>query len=88
MYTLLQAKIYSLKADKVDGTLCLTLDRSSSNYSTMYDMINKWQHEAEKLADGEITKEEYDNWRYTYPEVEAKRSRDSLDEMRAKSKKS
>jgi len=80
--------IYGLKADRVDGTLCLTLGKNNSNYSTMFDMINKWQKEAEKFTSGEITKEEYDNWRYTYPEVEAKRVRDSIDEMRAKSKKS
>jgi len=85
MHTLFACEdIYGLKADRVDGTLCITLDKSNSNYSAMFDMINKWQCEAEKLVNGEISKEEYDQWRYTYPEVEAKRTRESLDEMRAK----
>ena len=29
-----------------------------------------------------ISKEEYDRWRYTYPEVEVQRTRDALDELR------
>ena len=39
-----------------------------------------------KLETGEITKEEYDHWRYTYPAVEAQRTRDELDALRAKRK--
>lgn len=30
-------------------------------------MFSAWQQQAEKLKNGEITKEEYDNWRYNYP---------------------
>ena len=30
----------------------------------------------------EITKEEYDHWRYTYPKVKAERTRDELDRLR------
>jgi len=88
MHTLFACEdIYGLKADRVDGTLCLTLDKSNSNYSTMFEMINSWQHEAEKLAKNEITKEKYDNWRYTYPEVEAKRTQESVDELRMEKKR-
>lgn len=29
----------------------------------MLDMLNAWQLEAQKLKRGEITKEEYDDWR-------------------------
>ena len=38
------------------------------NYLTMFDIFSAWQEQAEKLKNGEITKEEYDNWRYNYPE--------------------
>ena len=41
---------------------------------------------AKKLEAGEITREEYDHWRYTYPAVEAQRTRDRLDALRAKQK--
>jgi len=40
-----------------------------------------WHKEAEKYRNGEISKEEYDRWRYTYPEVEVQRTRESLDEI-------
>ena len=30
----------------------------------MFDMFRAWQQEAAKLERGEITKEEYDQWRY------------------------
>ena len=35
----------------------------------MFDMFNEWQEQAEKLKSGEITKEEYDQWRYNYPKT-------------------
>ena len=34
----------------------------------MFDMFSVWQEQAEKFQNGEITKEEYDNWGYSYPE--------------------
>lgn len=45
------------------------------NYLTMFDMFSVWQEQAEKFQNGEITKEEYDNWRYNYPESVAFSSR-------------
>ena len=39
-----------------------------------------------KLKQGEITKEDYDRWRYTYPEVEAERTKAALDKLRAEEK--
>lgn len=35
----------------------------------MNKMLTAWQLEATKLENGEITKEEYDEWRYKYPEL-------------------
>ena len=36
----------------------------------------------ERHHNDKISKEEYDHWRYTYPEVEVQRTRDALDELR------
>jgi len=33
-------------------------------------MLNSWKLEADKVRSGEITKEEYDNWRYNYPKFD------------------
>ena len=78
--------IYGLKADRIDGSLCLSLDKSNPNYSSMFDMINKWQQESEKYANGKASKEDYDTWRYTYPEIEAKRFKVNIDSLKAVSK--
>ncbi len=69
MHTLFALEdLYGLKINSIDGKLCLTLDKTrESTYLSMFDMLSAWQHEAEKLKAGTITKEEYDTWRYNYP---------------------
>lgn len=59
---------YGLKVSQIDGELCLRLKKiDNQSYLTMFDMLYAWQQISEKLASGEITKEEYDQWRYHYP---------------------
>ena len=41
-----------------------------STYSSMDKMLRAWLTEAKKLETGERTKEEYDDWRYKYPELD------------------
>lgn len=48
----------------------------------MFDLLQPWREEAAKLDAGEITQEEYDKWRYTYPEVKVQRTREALDALR------
>ena len=60
--------LYGLHIDEIDGELCLQLDKSKgTTYLSMFDMFHAWQEQAEKLKSGEITQEEYDQWRYNYP---------------------
>ena len=74
-----------LKIGKLDGELCLRLDKDAGmTYHSMWDMFNAWYQQAEKLESGEITKEEYDQWRYTYPKMEAEQTRRELDILRTK----
>lgn len=84
MHTLFTLEdLYGIKIDRIDGELCITLDKTKgSGYLSMFDMFNAWQKEFAKLERGEITKEEYDNWRYNYPKIEAERTRDRLDALR------
>lgn len=56
------------KIREVDGEVVLRLDKS--DYSTMDKMLRAWLAEAKKPKSGEITKEEYDEWRYKYPELD------------------
>ena len=77
--------IYGLKINSINGELCLTLNKSmGTSYLSLFNLFSTWQQEAEKLQAGEITKEEYDAWRYTYPELEAKRTREALDKQKSK----
>ena len=70
MHTLFALEdIYGLKIGEIDGEVCLRLDRSNKmTYVGMLDMFMAWNEQAQKLERGEITKEEYDRWRYWYPE--------------------
>ena len=69
MHTLFTLEdLYGLHIDEIDGELCLRLDKSKgTTYLSMFDMFHAWQEQAEKLKSGEITQEEYDQWRYNYP---------------------
>jgi hypothetical protein len=85
MHTLFAMEdLYSLKINSVDGELCLTLDKTkTTTYLSLFDMFNAWQHEAERLKRGEITKEEYDDWRYNYPRIRSELLKAQLDALRA-----
>lgn len=49
----------------------MRLDKSDySTYTSIFDMFHAWQDQAAKLEQGEITKEENDQWRYKYPELD------------------
>ena len=88
MHTLFALEdIRGLTIGEIDGEICLRLDKSKGRtYLSMLEMLSRWANEAKKLEAGEITREEYDHWRYTYPAVEAQRTRDRLDALRAKRK--
>ncbi len=70
MHTLFTLEdLYGLKITELDGEMCLHLDKGmGTNYITMFEMFSAWKEQAEKYKNGEITKEEYDHWRYNYPE--------------------
>lgn len=86
MHTLFALEdIYGLKIDKLEGEICIRLDKNrGTSYISLFERFNAWQKEADRYRNDEISKEEYDRWRYTYPEVETQRTREALDAMRAK----
>ena len=60
-----------LKVGQIDGELCLRLDKHKGlEYISMFDMLSAWYEQEEKYRNGEITKEEYDQWRYNYPKYD------------------
>ena len=72
MHTLFALEdLYGLHADTVDGELVLRLDKEKGTaYISMFDMLSAWAQQVQKLKAGEITREEYDRWRYYYPDFD------------------
>lgn len=56
---------------KVDGELRLKVDvRKNKGAAQLHEMLCSWQQAAAMLEAGEISKEDYDKWRYHYPEFD------------------
>ena len=71
MHTLFALEdMYGIKIGEIDGELCLRLDREHKEYQHLFKPFHAWQQMAAKLEVGEISQEEYDNWRYNYPEMD------------------
>lgn len=71
MHTLFALEdMYGFKIGEIDGELCLRLDREHREYQHLFEPFHTWQQMAAKLESGEISQEEYDNWRYNYPELD------------------
>ena len=62
---------YGLKIDEADGEVCLKVDvRKNKDAARLHEMLCAWRQAAAMLKAGEITLEEYDRWRYHYPEFD------------------
>ena len=72
MHTLFALEdLRGLQIAKIDGEVCLRLDKSKGRtYDEMLKMLTSWHEQAAKLEAGEITNEQYDQWRYKYPEFD------------------
>ncbi|MGD9560329.1 MAG: helix-turn-helix domain-containing protein [Oscillospiraceae bacterium] len=72
MHTLFTLEdLRGLRISEVDDEVCLRLDKSTGKtFLDMNEMLTAWRQQAAKLEAGEITKEDYDAWRYRYPELD------------------
>lgn len=65
---------YGVNIQEQDGEICLKVDfRKSKDAAELHRMLWAWREQAAKLESGEITKGEYDRWRYHYPEHDTTR---------------
>ena len=63
---------YGLKITEQDGELALQVDfRKNKDAVRLHEMLWAWREQAAKLEAGEISQEEYDRWRYHYPEYDS-----------------
>ena len=62
---------YGLTIDEADGDICLRVNvRQGKDATRLHEMLCSWRQAAAMLKAGEITQEDYDRWRYCYPEFD------------------
>ena len=60
---------FKISTDK-NGLPCITLDEKHQAYDQIAPMLFAWLTQYSKLKQGELSQDEYDNWRYNYPNIE------------------
>ncbi len=51
---------------------CIRINRQNgSTFAKMTGLLEPWEEMAQKYRNEEISREEYDRWRYRYPRLEA-----------------
>ena len=76
MHTLFALEdLYGFKIDCLDGEICIRINRQNGlTFAKMTGLLEPWEEMAQKYRNGEISREEYDQWRYRYPRSEAERN--------------
>ena len=63
--------IYGLTVSEADGEVCLKVNKDKGREAyELLKMLYAGKEQADKLSSEEISREEYDNWRYHYPEFD------------------
>lgn len=72
MHTLFTLEdLYGLTVSEADGEICLKVNKDKGKDAhELLKMLYAWKEQADKLSSEEISKEEYDNWRYHYPKFD------------------
>jgi len=88
MHTLFALEdMYGLTVTFMAGKTCLIMDPNHPNFDRkLFDRMVSWSAMKERLVDGYIMREEYDDWRYSYPESQAKMDKVEIDVLRARLK--
>ena len=67
---------YGLKITDQNGKFALQVDfRKNKDAARLHEMLWVWWDQAAKLEAREISQEDYDRWRYHYPEYESSQIR-------------
>lgn len=63
--------IHGVRAEKQGDEVHIVFDGSKRTMDeSVFKMLSAWAEQAEKFRSGEISKEEYDRWRYRFPEFD------------------
>ena len=62
---------YGLTVEKGENGVSLRVDpRKGKDSAELSEMLNAWAEQAEKYRKGDISREDYDKWRYNYPKYD------------------
>ena len=72
MHTLFTLEdIYGLTVSEADGEICLKVNKDKGKDAAEFSKIlYEWKEHEDKIYSEEISREEYDNWRYYYPKFD------------------
>ena len=72
MHTLFTLEdLYGLTVSEADGEVCLKVNKDKGKDAVeLSKMLYAWKEQADKLSAGEISKDDYDRWRYYYPKYD------------------
>ncbi len=61
--------LHGVRVEKNGNEVHIVFDGLKPNINcSVFQMLSAWAEQADKFRNGEISKEQYDQWRYTYPE--------------------
>lgn len=62
---------YGLTTEKGENGVYMRVDpRKGKDAAEFSEMLNAWAEQAEKYHNGDISREDYDKWRYNYPKYD------------------
>ena len=62
---------YGLTIEKGENGVSMCVDpRKGKDAAELSEMLNAWAKQAEKYHNGDISREDYDKWRYNYPKYD------------------
>ena len=62
---------YGLTVEKGENGVSMRVDtRKGKDAAELSEMLNAWVEQAEKYRKGDISRENYDKWRYNYPKYD------------------
>ena len=62
---------YGLTVEKGENGVSMRVDpRKGKDAAELSKMLNAWAEQAEKYHNGDISREDYDKWRYNYPKYD------------------
>ena len=63
---------YGLTVEKGENDVSMRVDpRKGKDAAELSEMLNAWVEQAEKYRKGDMSHEDYDKWRYNYPQYDA-----------------